>query len=252
MDGHDSIQVDDNDNNNNGNAIHTHSSSASLKMWSLWQLLDSLLPTGSFAHSFGLEAAVQVRLIPAEDLKAYIIQVLENTGSLLLPFVYAANVSPDPETWLKLDTLLNAMMTNEVSRSASTSQGSALLRVAASVFSEKPSLAAMRSAALSRGDAFFHHAPIFGLVCGLLGFDAETTQRAYMFTTMRDIVSAATRLNLVGPLGAAELQHCVAPIAETLCSKWMNRSIEEACQTCPLIDVAQGCHGYLFSRLFRS
>lgn len=229
-----------------------NSSSSSLQLWSLWQLLDSILPTGGFAHSFGLEAAVQVRLYQPEDLNTYIVQVLENTGSLLLPFVHAANLSPDAETWHKLDRVLNAMMTNEVARNASTTQGSALMRVAASVFSEIPSLAVMRSAALSRGNVFFHHAPIFGLVCGALGFDTETTQRAYLFITMRDIISAATRLNLVGPLGAAELQHQVAPIAESLSTRWMNRSVEDACQACPLLDIAQGCHGYLFSRLFRS
>jgi len=32
----------------------------------------------------------------------------------------------------------------------------------------------------------------------------------------------------------------------------MNRDVEEACQTMPLLDTVQGCHGYLFSRLFSS
>nr|KYP73196.1 hypothetical protein KK1_005812 [Cajanus cajan] len=136
--------------------------------WSQWQLLDSLLPTGGFAHSFGLEAAVQSHLVSnSNDLKTFIIHILENTGSLLLPFVYSASI-------------------------------------------------------------------------------------AYMFITMRDMISAATRLNLIGPLGAALLQHQVAPIAEVILEKWMNRGVEEACQTMPLLDTVQGCHGYLFSRLFSS
>ncbi|KAH6783871.1 urease accessory protein F [Perilla frutescens var. hirtella] len=223
------------------------------QLWSQWQLLDSILPTGGFAHSFGLEAATQARLvISPDDLRTFVVHVLDNAGSLLLPFVCAMTMSPDTQTWCRLDRLLNAMLTNEVSRKASTGQGSALMRVAASVFSEIPSLKMMRSEALSSGDVYFHHAPAFGLVCGLLGFDAETTQRAYMFVTMRDIISAATRLNLVGPLGAAVLQHQVAPIAESLSTKWMNRGIDEACQTCPLLDTVQGCHSYLFSRLFCS
>lgn len=229
------------------------SSSDSLQRWSQWQLLDSILPTGGFAHSYGLEAAMQARLVLSpEDLKTYVIHILENTGSLILPFVYASTTSPDTQTWHKLDVLLNAMLTNEVGRKASMGQGSALMRVSASVFLEIPSLKAMRSEALARADVSFHHAPVFGLVCGVLGFDAEVTQRAYMFVAMRDVISAATRLNLVGPLGAAMLQHDVAPIAEDLSRKWMNRGVDEACQTCPLLDVVQGCHGYLFSRLFCS
>ncbi|CAA0809500.1 Urease accessory protein F [Striga hermonthica] len=190
----------------------------SLRQWSQWQLLDSILPTGGFAHSYGLEAVTQARLVNSpEDLTTFVIHVLENTGSLLLPFVQASAVSPDSQTWRKLDRLLDAMLTNEAGRKASVSQGSALMRVASSVFSEIPNLKAMRDEALRGGSVFFHHAPVFGLVCGLLGFGPETAQRAYVFVTMRDVVSAATRLNLVGPLGAAVLQHRVAAEAEEVC-----------------------------------
>ncbi|GLT30991.1 hypothetical protein SLA2020_057600 [Shorea laevis] len=83
--------------------------------------------------------------------------------------------------------------------------------------------------------------------------DSVTSQRAYMFVTMRDVIPPAKRLNLVGPLGAGVLQHQIAPVAETITEKWMerpHRPVEEACQTAPLLDTLQGCHGYLFSRLF--
>ncbi|KAL4289044.1 hypothetical protein HN51_056816 [Arachis hypogaea] len=226
---------------------------ASIAQWSQWQLLDSLLPTGGFAHSFGLEAAVQSNLVSNPDeLKTFIIHVLENTGSLLLPFVHVASVSPKLETWHNLDKILDATLTNEVSRKASISQGSALMRVGSAVFSELPSLKTMRNASLGSGTVSFHHAPIFGLICGTLGLDSTDSQRAYMYITMRDVISAATRLNLIGPLGAAVLQHQLAPNAEGILEKWKNRNIDDACQVAPLLDTVQGCHGYLFSRLFSS
>ncbi|PAN04213.1 hypothetical protein PAHAL_1G049100 [Panicum hallii] len=179
-------------------------------------------------------------------------QVLENTGSLLLPFVYCASKSPDTAAWVKLDQLLEATLTNEVGRKASTSQGSALLRVAASVFIEIQALQDLRRTLLSSKNVSFHHAPIFGLICGLVGFDSETVQRAYMFVTMRDVFSAATRLNLIGPLAASVLQHQVAADAERMVQKWRDRDVSEASQTAPLLDALQGCHAYMFSRLFCS
>ncbi|KEH28360.1 urease accessory protein UreF, putative [Medicago truncatula] len=39
--------------------------------------------------------------------------------------------------------------------------------------------------------------------------------------------------------GAALLQYQVAPIAEVILEKWMNRDVEEACQTMPLLDTVQ-------------
>ncbi|KAJ4978896.1 hypothetical protein NE237_009676 [Protea cynaroides] len=228
-------------------------SSENLRQWSQWQLLDSILPTGGFAHSFGLEAAIQARVVSGpEDLKTYLIHVLENTGSLLLPFVYTATMLPNMETYSRINKVLDATLTNEVSRKASVSQGSALLRIAAAIFSEAPSLKRMRDTLLSNGSVSFHHAPVFGLVCGVLGIDSGTSQRAYIFITMRDVISAATRLNLVGPLGASVLQHQIAHVAENIVKKWIDRPVEDACQTCPLLDTVQGCHSYLFSRLFCS
>ena len=55
-----------------------------------------------------------------------------------------------------------------------------------------------------------HHAPLFGFVCGLIrwpvkrggtlvGVDMATVGRMFLFTILRDLVSAAMRLGVVGP-----------------------------------------------------
>lgn len=182
--------------------------------WNLWQMLDSVLPTGGFAHSYGLEAAVQAQIIPnPEALEAFAVNTLENTGSLLLPFVYRGNRFPNIEDWIKIDQILHATLTNGVARKASISQGSALLRVASTVFVEIPELKHMRECARK---------------------------------------PAATRLNLIGPLESASIQHRIFKVADRILKRHMNHSIEEANQTAPLLDTVQGCHDYLFSRLFRS
>ncbi|KAH9295407.1 hypothetical protein KI387_038995, partial [Taxus chinensis] len=221
--------------------------------WNLWQILDSILPTGGFAHSYGLEAAVQAQIVPdTESLESFAVNSVENSGSLLLPFVYKANKYPNIENWIELDQILHATLTNGVARKASIAQGSALLRVASTVFTEISDLKQMRTCARNMGTVHVHHASVFGIICGLLRFDSFTTQQAYLFVTLRDLLSASTRLNLVGPLEAASIQHRVSKVAEGILKRHMDRPIEEAYQTAPVLDTVQGCHDYLFSRLFCS
>lgn len=228
-------------------------------LWGVWQLLDSILPTGGFAHSLGLEAAVQLgRVCNNSSLRSFAVSSLLNTASFLLPFVFAAASCPSLDQWKLLDATLHAYLSNRVARNASIAQGTALLRVASSVFAEYPLLKEMKVLARSTSQGIsvmpihIHHAPLFGIIFGLLHIDPTTAQRAFLFVTLRDMLSAATRLNIVGPLEAAQMQHSLASEAESLLVKYGNRLISDAHQAAPILDVIQGVHDNLFSRLFRS
>lgn len=226
--------------------------------WTTWQLIDSILPTGGFAHSYGLETAVQAGVVyDALTLERFAITTVENSGSLLLPFVFAASrdgAAMSVDAWVALDCALHAVMSNGVARAASVGQGKALLRLAGSVFQEiAADVAAMRATVLGRpARAFGHHAVVVGRLLGLLGVDAATAQRAYLFLTLRDVLSAATRLNLVGPMEAAMLQHRHAQLAERVMGKYAGRGADEAHQLAPVFDTLQGSHTQMFSRLFCS
>lgn len=227
---------------------------AGVMAWTTWQLIDSILPTGGFAHSFGLEAAVQAGLIyDAPTLERFAITTMENSGSLLLPFVVESG-NCSIEDWVTLDCALNAVLSNGVARAASVGQGKALLRLAGTVFREiSTEVAAMRAAVMVKPvRAFGHHAVVLGRLFGLLGVDAVSAQRAYLYLTLRDVLSAATRLNLVGPMEAALLQHRHAALAEEVLRKYSGRSVCDAHQLAPLLDTLQGSQTQLFSRLFCS
>eukprot|EP00250_Pteridium_aquilinum_P009778 c18930_g1_i2 orf=313-1038(-) len=231
--------------------------------WSLWQMLDSILPTGGFAHSLGLEAAVQLgHVCDNSSLRRFASASLLNTASFLLPFVFAASSCPSIDQWKLLDMTLHASFSNKVARRSSIAQGAALLRVTTCVFAEFPQLQEMKALSRSLQDAHdvdvhampihIHHAPLFGILFGLLQIDPMTAQRAFLFVCLRDLLSAATRLNIVGPLEAAQMQHILASEAESLLLKYGSRPIEDAHQAAPTIDVIQGVHDNLLSRLFRS
>ncbi|KAG0609120.1 hypothetical protein M758_8G159600 [Ceratodon purpureus] len=225
--------------------------------WTTWQMIDSILPTGGFAHSYGLEAAVQAGLVyDGQTLERFAVMTVENAGALLLPFVYAASRVREMgvEAWVVLDCGLHAVMANGVARAASVGQGKALVRLAGGVFKEiAAEVAAIRGCVMGKpARAHGHHAVVVGRLLGLLGVDAVTAQRVYLYLTLRDVLSAATRLNLVGPMEAALLQHRHAQLAERVMGKYANRSVLDAHQIAPVIDTLQGSHTQLFSRLFCS
>src|SRR5215204_5003382 len=97
--------------------------------WLSWQLADSAFPTGSFAHSFGLEAAWQHGEIPAvEKLRDFVEATIVQTGYSVLPLV---NEAFESVTRLEeLDTLANAFLTNPVANRASRIQGRTLVGTA--------------------------------------------------------------------------------------------------------------------------
>lgn len=221
--------------------------------WTLWQLLDSLFPTGGFAHSYGLEASVQAGSVyDSATLETFLLNSLQNNAALLLPFVFAGTRLPNTECWLQLNKLLNATLTNHVARKASLTQGAALLRTSATVFTELSELKKMKVCLFEPISTTPHHAPLFGVICGLLGVGESTSQRSYLFLALRDILSAATRLNITGPMEAARLQHKISGETEALLEKYGNKSIQEAHQTSPLLEIFQAGHDQLFSRMFSS
>ena len=125
--------------------------------WLTWQVVDSALPTGLFAHSWGLESAWQhgeVRSL--EALREFVDASVLQAGYAVLPFVNAAFRSP--ERLEALDVVAEAFLTNAVANRASRVQGRTLIATAGRVW---PSAAL--TALKARADTTHAHvAPLSG------------------------------------------------------------------------------------------
>jgi len=278
----------------------------------LAQLCDTTLPTGGFAHSGGIEAALQLGLLvdargaPSEaQLVAAAATAVRSVARLQAPFTAAAHaavaaaLAPGAEAEAgaapraadaaveqvaALSAQLGAMLvaTPPATR-ASQQQASGLLRAVASWLDTSgehripwaPHLAAARlpppphatglppppplphaaaslALALRRVQGELHGAPMLGAACALLELPAEAALDALVYSSTRDLFSAAVRLGLVGPLRAVALQADVATATTDEAAAAAALGCEVAAGTAPLMDAAHVCHDLFQRRMFQS
>ena len=88
------------------------------------------------------------------------------------------------------------------------------------------------------------------LEAALAALDAalDASLDAFVHTTARDILSAAVRMNVVGPLAAVPLHAAVIEEAAIVVDGLPG--CERAAGGAPLLDAAHACHDILERRLF--
>jgi urease accessory protein len=215
--------------------------------WQTWQVVDSALPTGLFAHSWGLESASQHGEVPTlESLREFVDASVLQSGHAVLPFVNAAFRSP--ERLEALDVVAEAFLTNQVANRASRIQGRTLIATAGRVW---PSAALARLK--TRADATHAHvAPLSGATFHALALPLPTAQKIVLYGAARGVLSAAVRLGIVGSYEAQRMQHLCEPWLERVAERCAELSVSDLAQTAPVIDLLQSRHDRLYSRLFQS
>jgi len=216
--------------------------------WLIWQLADSAFPAGAFAHSFGLEAAWQQGEVDHSTLPDFVRDAVSQAAHGSLPFVSAAH--HDPDTVAAIDARYDAFIRTSVANRASRVQGRAWLTTVERSFPHAP---IAEVAGRLRGSSSPRHlAPIFGATLGALGLPLETAERLFVFGTCRAVLSAAVRLGIVGTTAAQRLLANMAEDLDSIARACSNIAMDDATQTAPLIDLWQGAHDRLYSRLFQS
>ena len=235
-------------------------------------LSDSALPLGSFAYSSGLESFLahnkggnNVALF-----QQFLRLSVQSMAYTQIPYVLAG--FRDPLALMELDNDLDASTPCTVQRRASIAQGRALISVwekafaitARKQFSEGNEAAAaltlfaseLKMAAISteKLPANGHLAPVWGVAGQSLGLNLEEAAYIFLLNHSKAVISAGVRASVMGPYQA---QHFLAGEAlqmllrNSLEKVWFIQP-EDAGQVVPTMDLWNGRHELLYSRIFNS
>ncbi|PGH02689.1 hypothetical protein AJ79_07568 [Helicocarpus griseus UAMH5409] len=225
---------------------------------------------------------------PTASFHHFLSLSLASIASTTLPYLLAAH--RDPTLLETLDNDLDASTPCTVARRASVAQGLALLGVWERAFkdpyttpttpssssslsfstSPSPSQSAAAVAALSTFSTSLktsftnntsltekpngHLPPLFAVVCVAMGIDIAAAAYVYMLNHAKAVLSAAVRASVMGPYqaqGVLASRWLQEVISQRIRGEW-ERSVEEAGQVVPVVDLWVGRHEVLYSRIFNS
>jgi urease accessory protein len=218
------------------------------------RFIDSFFPSGGYAYSSGLEAAVQEGAVRnAKDFEEYVEDTLR--GGVATREAVAVSLSCEAirkkklALALKADAELEAMKIGYESRQASRQMGRQVMRIAAD--RDQPhSMLRSFQAEITESRTPGHFPVCLGLTLATNGWSRTDAVAVFLYQTAVGFVSAAMKLL---PIGQREGQRLLA--------QWTPLFIELSRQVpvrldmhswTPIQDIFAMRHGRLESRLFRS
>ncbi|MCB2407288.1 urease accessory protein UreF [Hymenobacter lucidus] len=217
----------------------------------LLHLVDSSIPTGSFAYSYGLESSITFGLVRTQsELRNFLYSHLQQIGSLELPFINSCFQLGLTDELRPAAQEYEALLLVPALHKASVVQGRNWLKLLTSFYP---------AAAMSGISQWFaeqeiplHFTLVFALGLQRAGFAAEQVQTMYLHMLLRDQLSAAIRLGFLGPLEGHQLQHDFYAVFEHIVAAQAGKTYAEATRSAFVLDVAQVLHEDIYSRLFQN
>ncbi len=218
------------------------------------RFVDSFFPSGGYAFSSGLEAAVQGGAIRnAEDLDRYATDLLrKGTGqreAVAVALAHEAAAIGHLPSALKADQQLDTMQLCRETRMASCQMGRQVIRIACDRV-DAPAILRDFLAEVESGRSPGHLAVSLGLTLGAFGWRKKEAVAAFLYQNAAGLVSAALKLLPIGQREGQRLLESWLPLIEKQSHEVESRT--EMTSWTPVQDIYAMRHSRLESRLFRS
>lgn len=215
---------------------------------------DTFFPSGGYAFSSGLEAAVQGGAVKTSDQLTRYIEDLLRGGMSRREVLAAKQANRAASVGIldrvrDLDRELDSTKLSRESRLASCQMGKQVIRIAADQIRGDALLCEYRDA-VEADRAPGHLAVTFGLTMGVCGWGPEETAAAFLYQTAAGFISAAMRLSPIGQYEGQRILGEWLPLIDRI-SREEDRGVAMSSWS-PIQDIYAMRHGQLEWRLFRS
>ncbi|HSA61838.1 MAG TPA: urease accessory UreF family protein [Nitrospiraceae bacterium] len=218
------------------------------------RFVDSFFPSGGYAFSSGLEAAVQGGLVKnSDELSRFVVESLA-TGigereAVATGLAHDAFVACILEIAMKADRELDATKLGREPRTASRQMGRQVIRLAADQNPGHPMLNDYL-AVVEAGHSPGHLSVSLGLTLAAAGWSKENTIAAFLYQTAAGFVAAAMKLMPIGQREGQRLLEGWIEVIDRVGRQAAHRPVLRSWS--PVQDICAMRHSRLESRLFRS
>lgn len=219
------------------------------ELLTLLQLSDSAFPTGTFAHSAGLEMYTQREGFTAEHLESLLMTRVQASITTDLILIRLALDAPLSEL-VELDVLCSASKSAAEARHTSEKVGWRLLDNAQALY-PSARLATYRTA-IYAGECIGNHAVVHGVVFGTVGIVIQDTLLAWLSGLVMQQAFAAVKLMSMGQSQAQSLIRRMQPALIAAVQNSLTLRLDDYGSFTPGLDIAQMQHATLDRRLFIS
>lgn len=218
----------------------------------LFQLSDTAFPTGSFAHSMGLEAFVEGgRMTGAEDLRWLVQAYLDSLATSDCVALRTAAAGAGLGEVLEVDHLLLATKLARELRSASTATGGRFLASVAALGVEGLVLDDY-ARAVREGEAPGNLAVGYGVAAPALGFRVEEALLSYLYAAVSSLVAAGQKLIPLGGNVAQRVLYDLGGEIMQAAEKSKEVAVDDMYAFAPEVDVRSMLHERQRVRLYIS
>jgi urease accessory protein len=218
------------------------------------RFVDSFFPSGGFAFSSGLEAAVKDGAVrDGKELSRYVEEMLLHgigrREAIAVAGAHQAALRGRLDPALAMDRALEALKLGRDSRRASRQMGRQVMKAAVDQFHDHRTVVDY-GAAVEEGRTPGHMPVAVGLTLGACGWSRQDTVAAFLYQTAQGMVSAAMKLMPVGQQQGQQLLAEWCPLIAQLSDRVKPQAALVSWS--PIQDIYAMRHARVESRLFRS